>query len=801
MKQIREEFLKFFEKKNHKIIDSSPLLVQNDLSLMFNNSGMAPLKKCFLNLEKPIYKNLTNSQHCLRVGGKHNDLADVGYTKRHHTFFEMLGNFSFGGYFKEEVISYAFEFLTKIIKLDIDRLYVTVYTHDFEAYEIWLKYMDASRIIKLDENIWRMGEVGPFGYCSEIFYDQLVGAGDFIEGDRYLEIWNLVFMQYYFDGKNQSNLNQACIDAGMGLERLVSVVEDKNDTYDISFFQENLCYLNAKKHSVDTKIFLDHLRSSSFMINELVLPGANGAEFVVRRIVRRMLKSFYNLSLNNFDAIVLNILNNFQKSYSTVLQKDFIVNILLQEKTQFEKVLNNGTSQFNFYIQENKNSDYDLNAENLFALHDTFGFNIDISLDLIKQNKYKADVEGFEVLMQSYKEKNKKQTNVQLNYPATVFVDKNDVEVKVLDVYENYIVLDKSPFYAEGGGQIGDIGVIKNKSFELKIINTIKSNSVFLHEFEVVFGEIPKNFDNLICFASFDTKHRRNTSVNHSATHALHHVLRNMLKKTKQMGSYVGATKLRYDFECAQELDVEEVERQVNRFISQEYILEKLEMKYDDAIKMGASAYFKYDDIVKVVKFGPSIELCGGMHVSNIGLVKCFKIIKISNIKLGIKRIEAIAGEQCLEYFEQKIRLLNKILNQLNISKTEVSEDEILKKIDQKSNSKSAKIQEKTIKTYKIKDYNCALVVCDKQIEIENIMQQNNFDLLLEYCVSDDNVKVRMKINEKMQQKYDARNLIKPICELIESKGCGGRVDFVQTGGKNLNQNKIINQLGEILII
>jgi len=585
LKRTRNQFLEFFKSKGHLIIDSFPVKPINDPSILFINAGMAPMKKYFLGKEVPLNESITNSQQCIRAGGKHNDLGDVGYTKRHHTFFEMLGNFSFGSYFKKEAIAYSWEFLTQVIKVDKSRLYVTVHPDDVDAYNFWKEHIDEERIHKLEENVWKMGEYGPFGHCCEIFYDMQTGSGDFVEGDRYLEVWNIVFMSHLKDKKGEAKLEKACIDAGMGLERLVSVIEGVNDNYDISFFKDVLHFLNCKENTVDTKIFLDHLRTTAFLVTQGVNPGAGGREYVMRRIMRRALKSFFKFNVN-FKEVVFGILNKWQESYEFKLDIEKTFKVFNEEKNQFEKMLIIGMKKFEEFLEESNH----FNAKTLFLLHDTYGFSIDISVDLLKEKNCTYDLEGFEKLMEESKNINKKEAKGHvLPYQDTKFVDEYEIEANVLGVKDDYIILDKTPFYACAGGQVGDHGVFITNSRSIKIIDTIKSGEVILHKCE----KLPKDLPSTVV-ARIDFKRRMETRKHHSAAHILHKVLKDIFgDDLNQKGSLVSYDKFRLDFSYAKTLsqkELIEVESKVNEFIQKSFVSHIEEVSYKEAIEKGAIA-------------------------------------------------------------------------------------------------------------------------------------------------------------------------------------------------------------------
>lgn len=800
LSKVRNQFLDFFKSKGHMITPSSSLVPVEDPTLLFINSGMAPMKRYFLNEATPPATRVANSQHCLRVGGKHNDLADVGYTKRHHTFFEMLGNFSFGDYFKQEVIPYAWDFLTNTMQLDPARLYVTTHPKDDEAFKIWAGIVGADRITKLEENVWKMGDVGPFGHCAEIFYDQKVGAGDFTDGDRYLEIWNLVFMSFYSDGKTETELPAKCIDAGMGLERIVSVKEDVNDTYDIAFFKNMLPILGKSENTHDTKIFLDHLRSASFMINEGITPGASGRDYVLRRIIRRGLKSFFTFENLNLKHVAQNILTAWQEEYETKLDIAKIVKTLEAEKAQFGNILETGMKIFEDMFEKNKSKGIKkFDANDLFLLHDTYGFSADIALDLLKHRGWDADITGYEALMEESKEKTRsKSAAVILPFPATEYIDEEvtqnqPTKANIIGFHEDNIILDRTPFYAESGGQVGDIGTIEGHGFKAKIVDTKKVDKVWLHKFEKIAGEPSEG--PITC--DIDHSRRKEIRAHHSATHLLHQALYNILgEDIKQMGSYVDDKKLRLDFSYNDSISQEkiiEIENMVNEWIRKNHVTKIEEMKFDDAVAKGAKAFFTYDADVRTVKFGnDSFELCGGSHVHATGDIGIFIITKVSSISAGVKRIEAVCSKSGIEKFHQMKKTQNEIMQALNSDEAGILQK--INKLQNKNNSSSdIKLETKTVGKLKI---GYAVGV---NIEIENHIEKNKLDLLCACEENDGKITLKLKIANG-ENNLDAKEIINELGKLIGAKGAGGRKDFAQTGGKELDKkDKLFEYLCNIL--
>lgn len=790
----RNQFLEFFKSKQHMIIDSAPLVPENDPTLLFVNSGMAPLKRYFLQEDTPPHTRLVNSQRCLRVGGKHNDLADVGYTKRHHTFFEMLGNFSFGDYFQKEVIPFAWEFLTQTLKLDPARLYITVHPDDADAFEIWKTIVDESRITKLEENVWSMGEIGPFGYCSEIFYDLETGEGDVREGDRYLEIWNLVFMKFYCDGKTKTTLPKPCIDAGMGLERIVSVLEGVNDTYDIEFFKQALPILGLKAQTTDSKIFLDHLRSSAFMISEGIMPSASNRGYILRRLIRRGLKSFFTFNLE-LEQIARKILTQWAKSYDYKLDLDKVCKTLNEEAKQFSSIIENGTQMFEEIFAEHKHFD----AAALFLLHDTYGFSIDITIDLLKARGGTCDLAGFEQLMEESKESSRKKAmNILLPFPATEYIDEYHtgqytLDANILGFHEDYVILDSTPFYAEGGGQVGDTGFIEGKGFKLQIVDTKKLDKVFIHKFIVLSG-CPELGP---VKATIDNARRAQIRAHHSATHLLHQALCNILgDHVQQMGSLVCEDRLRLDFTHAHTItqdEINKIEDIVNNWVQENHAAQIEQMEYKAAVAAGAKAFFTYDSTVRTVKFGnESFELCGGSHVHATGDIGMFKILKISAISAGTKRIEACCAKACVARVQKTFAMLKDIAHFLNVDEESIIQK--LENVNKKTSAKNTKIEMKMIGKWHVGYCQAS------NVEIENQMKQHKLDAMLICEDNGDKLSLQLKLAPDAAQTLDAKQIMQELGVLVGAAGCGGRKDFAQTGGKNVeNKDKLFLKLCQIL--
>jgi alanyl-tRNA synthetase len=782
LNKVRTQFLDFFLSKGHKVIDSYSIIPKNDPTLLFINSGMAPLKRCFLQEQIPPAARVVNSQRCLRVGGKHNDLADVGYTKRHHTFFEMLGNFSFGDYFQQEAIAFAWEFLTQSLSLDAKRLYITTHPEDEAAFDIWSKIIDKSRIFKLSENVWSMGLIGPFGYCSEIFYD-LTPSNENIDlnnGDRFLEIWNLVFMQFYNDGINTTKLAKPCIDAGMGLERLVSVIEGKQDTYDISFFIQALEFLHLQSQTTNSKIFLDHLRAVAMMISEGVIPGPGSREYVLRRLLRRLLKAYFD-DFSHFDLKIVarSILNMWQKEYSFQLNIDNICNILEKESLQFQNVINDGMSKFEEFLAATGT----ISPYQMFLLHDTYGLSSDIVADTLKARGVTCDVNEFEKIMDATRDKNRRDAKIVLPYQATVFIDDPEIESEIIGFYEEYIILDRTPFYAESGGQVGDIGEIcaLDGSFKLKIGDTQKIGDVFVHRFIIEFGSP------ILCKvrARINNEVRRQIRAHHSCTHLLFAAVAKICgEDIKQMGSFVADTKLRIDLNISPtEEQLTSIELLVNSWIQENHPVNIVRMKYDEAVAAGAQAFFSYGDMVRVVKMGDvSMELCGGTHVNALGDIGLFKIIKVSSIGAGVKRIEGCCAQEALRVMQCNACLLKEITEYLGVGYP--------KNIMQKLFSANKQNKKTDIVTKKISEY--SIGYCNSEnINIKHAMIENSLDVLLVIVEKEKKMSLKLQIGDRLPL-LNAAVIVQEIGMLINAQGYGGNKNYAQTGGTTLIDHNVL---------
>ena len=734
LNEIRNTFLKYFEKNDHKVVESSNLVPNNDPTLMFANSGMVQFKNVFTGLEKRDYVRATTSQKCVRAGGKHNDLENVGYTPRHHTFFEMLGNFSFGDYFKEQAINYAWNLITKDFGIDKNRLYVTVFNEDDEAFNFWKKIagLKEDRIIRIDtsDNFWSMGETGPCGPCSEIFYDH----GDHLkgglpgtkneDGDRFIEIWNLVFMQYEQISKDKRiDLPKPSVDTGMGLERVAALLQGTHDNYETDHFKKLIQSISdAANKKVDTsnlssfRVIADHLRASSFLIAEGVLPSNEGRGYVLRRIMRRGMRHSHLLGSKKpiFHNIFQTLVEEMSNSYPELDRaQSLIKETLRMEEEKFLVLLDRGIKILN---EEISKIDEILPGEVAFKLYDTYGFPLDLTEDILKNKSLKIDNDKFQFLMKESRNLAKKNWKgsgdisieeiwfeIKDRLGATDFLGytsnkaegvitlllKDNKEVKKLNKEEEGIIItNQTPFYGESGGQVGDTGMISNDNFQFDVTNVQKKlGDLFIHYGKVKKGSIKIN-ENVEL--NIDVERRNNIRAYHSATHLLHESLRRVLgKHVTQKGSLVDSERLRFDFSHMKPISSEEinkVENYVNSMIENKSDVKTRIMTPKEAVDDGALALFgeKYGEEVRVLSMGSeknhyfSTELCGGTHVKNTGDIGKFKIISQSSIAAGVRRVEALRANQLDVYLQNKEKL-----SDLSVKKNEkmikVLKDKIIK--------------------------------------------------------------------------------------------------------------------------
>ena len=839
--EVRKTFLDFFKEKNHELVKSSPLIPQNDSTLLFTNAGMIQFKDVFLGAEKTPFKRATSSQKCIRAGGKHNDLENVGYTLRHHTFFEMLGNFSFGDYFKEDAIKFAWELLTERYELPQEKLWITVHIDDDESEDIWLNKIGVpkERVNRLDEdNFWSMGDTGPCGPCSEIFYDH---GSDFLgdppaegneSGDRYIEIYNLVFMQFDRDANgNMTPLPKPSVDTGMGFERITAVMQNTNDNYKTDIF-DNLIKTIAKKLKVNDisdpslRVIADHLRSSSFLLSDGVIIGNEGRSYVLRRIIRRALRHAYKLNTEENHILSKSaneLIDNLGSAYPELIKnKNLIKDSLENEENQFSNTLRTGMS----LLEEKLNSlkEKIIPGELAFKLYDTYGFPLDMTLDLAREKDLEVDVDEYENLMDSQRKRAKESSSFESLLPSSIDLDKetnflgyqqdvceaqiklifkNGLEVEEVDSGECLFITDKTPFYAESGGQIGDSGFIKADIGLAKVKDTQKTGGYFIHFAEVEKGSFKKSQNVLM---EIETDKRKKIVSNHSATHLMHASLRNILgKHVEQKGSLVNEEKLRFDFSHDKALtkkEIIEIENQVNEIIRKDIKTEVFESTYDEAIKLGALAFFgeKYGDTVRVLKIGGdfSTELCGGTHVKSTSEIKLFKIVSESSISSGVRRIEAVSNSLAEELVG---KLKNEIIELSKFLGTEVDNipnkikdlgirlkkfQERFKKIEQKQNENLIlsfkedfkKVNEMNVLVKRIDGINLSSL----RGPLDSLKNSTGRAVIVLSGEFQSKAMIIASISKDLLDEIDARNLLKSCSKLLDAKG-GGKEDFAQAGG------------------
>ena len=720
--ELREKFLHFFAQKGHEIVASSPLVPANDPTLLFTNAGMVQFKEVFLGQETRSYNRATTSQRCVRAGGKHNDLENVGYTARHHTFFEMLGNFSFGDYFKREAIQYAWEFLTKEIGLPAEKLWVTVYEEDDEAEAIWLKEMkiDPTRFgrIGAKDNFWSMGDTGPCGPCSEIFYDHgedipggPPGSAD-EDGDRYIEIWNLVFMQFDRDIEgNLTPLPKPSVDTGLGLERLAAILQNVHNNYEIDLFQALIRRTSsligvADLQNKSLRVISDHIRSCAFMIVDGVLPSNEGRGYVLRRIIRRASRHGHQLGCAQpfFYKLVDTLSELMGDAYPELVKnREHVAKVLLKEEQRFAETLEHGLKILKDVIDSMEGKLID--GETVFKLYDTYGFPVDLTADVAREQGLEIDHAGFDNAMAQQKQRARAASQFAVGGDSlllddigeTTFkgYDDSSVSAQILRMLcdgqdvaeiqpgdEAMIILDNTPFYAESGGQIGDSGIIETDSARFVVSDTRKQKGVFLHVGKLESGSLKRSAK---VNARVDESRRQAVKLNHSATHLMHEVLRRVLgEHVQQKGSLVDDEKLRFDFSHFQPISTDEllrIEDLVNDQIRLNLATQAQEMSIEDAKQTGAMMLFgeKYGETVRVLSIGSeSVELCGGTHVARAGDIGLFKITMETGVAAGVRRIEAVTGGRALQRFHQDERQLDQLAQMFKSSR-----DDVVQKIEQ----------------------------------------------------------------------------------------------------------------------
>ncbi len=848
--EIRQKFLDYFASKGHAVVASSSLVPHEDPTLLFTNAGMNQFKDVFLGFDKRSYTRATTSQKCVRAGGKHNDLENVGYTARHHTFFEMLGNFSFGDYFKRDAIKYAWELLTEVFKLPKDKLYVTVYAEDDEAYDIWTKEMGLApdRVIRIgdnkgaryaSDNFWMMGDTGPCGPCTEIFYDHgahipggLPGTPE-EDGDRYIEIWNNVFMQFNRDEAGVMHpLPKPSVDTGMGLERISAVLQGVHANYEIDLFQalikaaarETSC---SDMDSPSLKVLADHIRACSFLIADGVIPGNEGRGYVLRRIIRRAIRHGYKLGAREafFYKMVPDLVEQMGTAYPELVAEQVRVKgVLKQEEERFFATIEHGMAILEADLAEmDKAGNKVFNGETAFKLHDTYGFPLDLTADICRERGVTVDDAAFNAAMARQKEqaraagKFKMAANLEYSGPATTFHGYDTLEHKgnILALYKDgvevnelnegdmgVVVLDDTPFYAESGGQAGDSGELRSVHGIFAVEDTQKIQAtVFGHHGVVKTGKL--TVGNGVT-AKVDVAARSHTMRNHSATHLMHKALREVLgAHVQQKGSQVDADKTRFDFVHSQPMsddEIRKVEAIVNLEILSNAECQAREMGIEDAQKTGAMMLFgeKYGDVVRVLNIGSSIELCGGTHVKRTGDIGLFKIVAESGVAAGVRRVEAVTGEGALELVQQQEQQLQQVADAVKAQPQEAAAriGQILDNVKSlekelaalKSKLASAQGDELLAQA---QDINGVKVLAAKLDGADAAVLRETLDKLKDKLksaaivlasVNEGKVSLIAGVTADATAKVKAGELVNFVAQQVGGKG-GGRPDMAQAGG------------------
>lgn len=838
--QVRSTFIEFFAKHGHQSVTSSSLIPHDDPTLLFTNAGMNQFKDVFLGAEKRNYSRAVSSQRCVRAGGKHNDLDNVGYTARHHTFFEMLGNFSFGDYFKSDAIKFAWNFLTEELKLPKDKLLVTVYSEDDEAYNIWLSDIGipAEKIIRIatSDNFWSMGDTGPCGPCSEIFFDH----GEHIwggppgspeeDGDRFIEIWNLVFMQFNRQANGDMQpLPKPSIDTGMGLERISAILQNVHSNYEIDLFQALIKSAAAIVGSSDLedkslRVIADHIRSCSFLICDGAMPSNEGRGYVLRRIIRRAVRHGYRLGAKDifFYKLVAELCEQMGEAYPELVEQRVVIEKVLRvEEEQFSRTLERGMNLLNEALSEI--SDKTVPGELVFKLYDTYGFPADLTADVARERGYTIDEVGFDENMQKQRQRAQQSSNFGADYNNVVKIDSETVFTgyesyqqkskvvalicdgesvsEVSDKDDVLVFLDSTPFYAESGGQAGDTGSLTGDACAVDVTDTVKVGNAFAHKGEVK-GHLAVD-DTVV--AEIDAQKRQATKLNHSATHLLHAALRTVLgEHVNQKGSLVDSDKLRFDFshfEAVTHSQLMLIEQMVNQQIRMNNPLTTKLMNIDDAKASGAMALFgeKYDDEVRVVSMGDfSTELCGGTHVNSTGDIGLIKIVSESGIASGVRRIEAITGESALNYVQQQQARIGEIAALLKVEPANLNDriktlqhtnkelEKLNQQLQQKLNSqKGADVLSSAVDINNVK----VLVTEMPGVEakslrsiLDDLKNQLGSGIVCIGTSSEDKVSLIVGVTKDLTSKVKAGELVNYVASQVGGKG-GGRPDMAQAGG------------------
>ncbi|MBT8145074.1 MAG: alanine--tRNA ligase [Gammaproteobacteria bacterium] len=858
--EVRQSFLDFFEKRGHQVVSSSPLVPANDPTLLFTNAGMVQFKDVFLGRDKRSYTRAASSQRCVRAGGKHNDLENVGYTARHHTFFEMLGNFSFGDYFKREAIAYAWEYITGTLGLPAERLWVTVYHDDDEAADIWLKEIGVpeSRFSRLGEkdNFWAMGDTGPCGPCSEIFYDHgeaiaggPPGSAD-EDGDRYVEIWNLVFMQYERDDKGElTPLPHPSVDTGMGLERAAAVLQGVHSNYDIDLFRGLIGAAQAATGANDAsdnslKVIADHIRASAFLITDGVLPSNEGRGYVLKRIVRRAIRHGYKLGCDEpfFHKLVAALDTAMGDAYPELRQhREHVSRTLLKEEQQFAETLDRGMGLLDGVID--KLSGKTIPGDTVFKLYDTYGFPVDLTADIARERGLTIDQPGFEAAMNTQRDQSRQGSRFERTYATGLrstqkseFTGYDDVEGRatIVEIYrdgeavdslasgeQGIIILDRTPFYAESGGQVGDTGTLGDGDSLFTVADTQKFGDAHGHVGEVKNGSlrVGEQVD-----ASIDCERRQAIVLNHTATHLLHAALREVLgTHVVQKGSLVAPDRLRFDFAHGAPLtadQLEQIEGRVNAEIRANHEGQVSLLEYEDAVSQGALALFgeKYDDRVRVLRLGDfSMELCGGTHVRRTGDIGLFKIVSEGGTASGIRRIEALTGAGAIDYVRDADNKLGRVTELLKAKRDDV--DERLAQLLERSKTAEKEIQK--LKTQLVGAGGGAQDPTSNAVEVGDIkvlalrvdggdpkMLRDAMDrfrsklgdsVVVLGAADGDKVRLVAGVSPTVTDRVKAGELIGKLAARVGGRG-GGRPDMAQAGGSDPSQlDAALNEVADLV--
>lgn len=852
-KIVRETFLRYYERNDHKRVKSSSLVPQDDPTLLFTNAGMVQFKNVFLGNERRDYKRACTSQKCVRAGGKHNDLENVGYTARHHTFFEMLGNFSFGDYFKKEAIHYAWDLVTNVYGLSKEKLWITIFKEDDEAFDIWHKQegVDVSRIVRMGEkdNFWSMGDTGPCGPCSEIHIDQGKDVGCKrpdcsieCDCDRFLEIWNLVFMQFNrsIDGK-LTPLPKPSIDTGMGLERISAVLEGVYSNFDTDLFVpiiNDICnyfsveYKYNENIDVSLRVIADHLRAMDFLISDGVLPDKEGRGYVLRKIIRRAMR--YGTKLGAKDPFLYKLVDSVNRSlgdiYPEIIQNEiFVKNTIKQEEEQFLTTLEEGLALFDKLVDKANNT---LDGQKAFKLYDTYGFPIDLTLDIAKEQNIIVDIEDFNKHLEMQRQRSKSNVSVNIDLRDTLglalkdlkqtefvgydkFEDQGlllailDMDLKNVNAVKEgdsaYFVFDKTPFYAASGGQVADSGYIHSDNSKAFVEDVFKHlDKYFVHKVIILEGEFVK--DNTYTL-SINTARRKDTARHHSAVHLLDSALIKKLgNHVKQAGSLVEPNRFRFDFTHNAKLtdeEIKDIEIMVNGWIQEAYPVKTTIMKIKDAVESGAIAIFteKYDELVRVVEIeSVSKELCGGTHVKNTGEIGFFKIVSEQALSKGVRRIEAKVGMAAYDYVIKLEKTLNLVLKELSTNIDELPKRIVELKQPSKEALKSFSFEFDQAKLKKINDCNFYVDFLDGDIETlkkygDTIKNSAKDVVVVLYGKFEEKVYIICMVGGDCKNYFNANAIIKKICSKFGAKG-GGKELYAQAGVNfdKFNPNAIYDQ-------